>query len=236
MTEAERTPIPDPTRLTTAQLLRELGSARDILEATIAGKVELLNAHVGALNHQISQLWSVHDLVPRQIAEKVDTLRHLHEERLGHLESLLQERNLRFDHSLVEYNDHIKSLLHERDLRFDQSDKEVKTALTVAFSAQKETADKSEANVIKQIDAQAAVIQTVFKSLDDKITDSKERLTRIEAANVGSGQFRSSQLAEQSALHGGNQNIIAIVCAVIAALARCDCDCGNSITWYTSSC
>jgi hypothetical protein len=98
MTEGvvERVPIPDPTRLTTEQLLRELASVRAILEAKSAGLVELFNARLIATDLHISQLWSVQDLVPRQITEKVDALRCLHEERFGHIEILLQERDRRF--------------------------------------------------------------------------------------------------------------------------------------------
>jgi hypothetical protein len=95
-----------------------------------------------------------------------------------------------FDQSLQELN-HVKSLLRERDLRFVQSDCEVKNSLTGSFlRAKGKTANKSEASVIKQIDSQAAMIQSIFKSLDDKITDTKERLTRMEGSAVGSGLNR----------------------------------------------
>jgi hypothetical protein len=78
---------------------------------------------------------------------------------------------------------------------------------------------KSETATMKQIDALGLAIQTANKGLDDKIADMKDRLTRIEGMDLGSNRHREQQLGERADTHGGNQNMIAIATAALAALA-----------------
>ena len=47
----------------------------------------------------------------------------------------------------------------------------------------------------------------------------KDRLTRIEGMDLGSIRHREQQLGERADTHGGNQNMIAIATAALAALA-----------------
>ncbi len=85
------------------------------------------------------------------------------------------------------------------ELRIEQkkdTEKSLEAALTAAKEAVKEQTvsgdraiAKSEAAVDKRIDLQAVLIDSIRKNLEDKISDSKDRLTVIEARFQGAGQF-----------------------------------------------
>src|SRR5580693_5239898 len=74
-------PIPDPTTLTTQQLLREISSTRQIIETRLDGSdkaIELLRMHT--------------DIIPKQIITAVSQLQQLHEEKFL---SIANQFNLR---------------------------------------------------------------------------------------------------------------------------------------------
>ena len=55
------------------------------------------------------------------------------------------------------------------------------------------------------------------RGLDDKIADTKDRLTRIEGMDLGSNLHREQQLGQSADTQGSNRNTIAIVAAALAA-------------------
>jgi hypothetical protein len=141
------------------------------------------------------------------------------DEKLDQLRSLHQEK---FDSIGVQFA--------ERDTRTEQTAAGVKITVDAALQAAKEAVaeqnrsfalatGKSETATMKQIDALGLAIQTANKGLDDKIADMKDRLTRIEGMDLGSNRHREQQLGERADTHGGNQNMIAIAAAALAALA-----------------
>jgi hypothetical protein len=197
------TPVPDPTILTTQQLLREILATRELLEAKIAGNHDMIDMRLHGIDVGIGQLWTVNDTTPRQVDVKIDMLRHLHDEKFRSIE--IQFR--------------------ERDARFEQSNRDGKTAIDAALQAAKEAVGeqnksaalaiaKSETATIKQIDAQAALIQTASRATDGKIEDIKERLSRIEqSVEKGIGRSQGAGLVA-----GGMGQVIAAI-AAIAAIA-----------------
>lgn len=73
----------------------------------------------------------------------------------------------------------------ERDVRAEQSSKDSKVAVDAALQAAKEAVGKSEVSTVKQIDQMKEMISEGNKSLDGKVTDVKERLTRLEGKSEG---------------------------------------------------
>ncbi len=77
-------PHPDPTVLTTAQLLRELSSLREIIEARLDGSdkaVDLLNSHVTK--------------VPTDVDRQISHLKELHDGRFSGVQQQFAERDIR---------------------------------------------------------------------------------------------------------------------------------------------
>jgi hypothetical protein len=80
----DRVPRPDPTVLTTAQLLRELSNLREIIEARLNGMdmaVQLLNANVTR--------------VPTDTDRQIGHLKELHSERFAGVDKQFVERDIR---------------------------------------------------------------------------------------------------------------------------------------------
>ena len=194
------TPIPDPTLLTTIQLNREITAVREILEATLRGNLAVVQSRMEGMDKALQLLQVISDRIPVQIDEKIFRLKELHQEK--------------FESIQVQFS--------ERDVRTEQTARDVKIAVDAALQAAKEAVAeqnrsfalataKSEASTAKQIDAQGLAIQTAFKSLDDKIGDMKDRLTRIEGVSLGSADARTVQTSR-------NTSVIGIVGLVVGAL------------------
>ena len=219
-------PQPDPTLLTTAQLTREIANARELIESKVNGAIvmlegriagsaaalkdvkEILETRLVGMDRAINLLQDIQNRVPIIMDEKLNQLRSLHQEKFASI-------GVQFA---------------ERDTRTEQTAAGVKIAVDAALQAAKEAVaeqnrsfalatGKSETATMKQIDALGLAIQTANKGLDDKIADMKDRLTRIEGMDLGSNRHREQQLEERADTHGGNQNMIAIAAAALAALA-----------------
>lgn len=75
-------PVPDPTLLTTQQLLRENVWLREVIEARING-----------MDKTIAQRQAALDLIPAAVDDKVKNLKELHSEKFGSIATQLEERD-----------------------------------------------------------------------------------------------------------------------------------------------
>jgi hypothetical protein len=182
----DNVPVPDPSILTTAALLREIGNLRELLEvkltagsdANLASRA-IIETRLAGMDIAIQLLQASADKFPTRIDEKIRALREVHEA------------------TYLEKFDSIQTQFKERDVRTEQAAGAVKIAVDAALQAQKEAVGeqnkssstaiaKSESATMKQIDQLSVLIQTMTKASDDKFTDVKERLTRIEGKSEGS--------------------------------------------------
>ncbi len=182
-------PVPDPTELTTQQLIRENIWLRELLETRLDG-----------MDKAIELLQATADKFPARMDEKIVAAIGVHDEKFKSI-------GLQFQ---------------ERDVRTETSKRDGKDALDAALAAQKEAAEKqaatfglsvakSEAATDKRIDQMSALINTTADGLEGKISDVKDRLTRIEGHDEGATGTVSAQQA-----HGGYiVGIIGLVAAVV---------------------
>ena len=158
-------PVPDPTVQTSQQLQREALILR-----------ELIDLRVGALEKIVEKLQEAVAQAPTVavVAQMAKALKELHEEKF----------------------DSIATQFKERDTRTDQTSRDSKVAVDAALQAAKEAVSeqnkssaiaiaKSEASTTKQVDQLGTLIQTATKSLEDKITDLKDRVTANEGRTLG---------------------------------------------------
>jgi DNA anti-recombination protein RmuC len=178
-------PIPDPTLLTTQQLVAAIGALKELVFARIDG-IE-------------RNLEGVHDsleAIPGQTGRQVDHLRDVLEVRFS-----LQDEKFRS----------IATQFTERDVRTEQTSRDSKVAIDAALQAAKESVSsqnesssqaisKSEAATNKNIDQLGTLINSTTAGLNDKIDDIKDRLTRIEGVKAGGTDVRGSILAGFGAL------------------------------------
>jgi hypothetical protein len=198
---------PDPTLLTTQQLLREIGLLREVLESRMSEmsnasllRHKILETRLDGMDKAIQLLQNLHDKFPTSVDEKISALKEIHEEKFGS----------------------VQTQFRERDVRTEQSSKDSKVAVDAALQAAKEAVSeqnkssalaiaKSEAATTKQIDLLGTQIQTGNKAVDDKFDDIKERLTRIEGKDEGS-------IKTVKELQTNTGMVIAISAAIISAI------------------
>ncbi len=192
-------PNPDPTVLTTQQLLREISTSREVLETLLIGVKETLETRIAGMDKAIVLLQATTDKFPSYVSGAVNQLQELHEEKF---------------HSIsVQFS--------ERDTRTEQTSRDSKVAVDAALQAAKEAVGeqnksnalaiaKSEATFTKQIDQIGVLISTMQKGIDDKIDDIKSRLQGIEAHKKGSGDAWAVGMA----VFGGLVALIAATAAV----------------------
>jgi len=232
-------PNPDPTLRTVEQLLREISNARELIESKLDGSLATIGARIDGLDTRIVAVQSVGD---RHTDIAIKDLKDAIETRLNAMDKVVDKLPTMYDRLSVITDEKVIQLkyLHEekfqsigvqfaeRDTRTEQTAAGVKIAVDAALQAAKEAVaeqnrsfalatGKSETAMTKQMDALGLAIQTANKGLDDKIGDLKDRLTRIEGMDLGSTRLKAETFSSQTVQHGGNQNILGIVAAVISA-------------------
>jgi hypothetical protein len=197
---------PDPSTLTTAQLLRELTSLK-----------ELFTTRIDAVEKAQEKFEENMLRVPTEVDRGVKTLRELLESKLGaetqartaehtvtqtrfdamdRANELFQENIARVPTKVQESVYHQGALMDEKFLKvqtqFDLLDRSTKEkaeladkALIAALSAQKETAQKTETALTKLIDQQATTVQTLGNTLNDKLNDLKGAQSITEGKSGG---------------------------------------------------
>lgn len=185
-------PRPDPTLLTTQQLIREIGALRETLETRMDAINTKIETRLDGMDKAIELLQSTHDKLPAKIDEKVRHLESLHDERFIGVQRQLEGVQRQFE---------------ERDVRSEQTSQAAKEAVATAFQASKEAVaaalqaakeavaaqneafsqatSKAEGATAKLLDQLSSQILLSTGGLNDKIDDVKSRLTTIEGKGSG---------------------------------------------------
>jgi hypothetical protein len=165
-------PVPDPTVLTTQQLLRENSMLKELLETRLNG-----------MDTAIKLVQFATDKIPSLVDEKVTHLKELHTEKFVSVDTKFSEVEKRTE----QHFDGIATQFIERDKRTEQLSIADKTAIAAALQAQKEAAgatndsnttanNKTETNFTKLIEQTQTLLQAVTRNTDEKINDLKSRL------------------------------------------------------------
>jgi cation transport regulator ChaB len=197
--------VTDPTALTTQQLFREIGTAREIGETLIYGINQNITTRIDGMDKAIELLQTSTDRTPNMVSASIERLQELHEEKF----------------------ESITTQFKERDTRTEQTSRDSKVAVDAALQAAKEAVGeqnksnalaiaKSEATFTKQIDQIGVLISTMQKGIDDKIDDIKTRLQAIESRKLGEGDMRRGMGDVVGYLIGG----VGMIVAVVALLLR----------------
>ena len=167
-------PDPDPTTLTTAALLREVGMLREIVAARLDGMdkaIELTQQYPTLLDKAIVSLTEL-------VRSSVGTLKDLHGERFNAIAVQFAERDVRLERTSQDRKDAIYAELQSQ-----------KDAVRLLNESNGQAIAKSEAAFAKQIDALEKSQQANAKAADDKISYLKDRLTAIESKSQGAGNL-----------------------------------------------
>jgi len=181
-------PVPDPTLLTTQNLLREISALK-----------ELFSTELKSLDQRISEVSTYSRARNDDIRSASVTL-----------QALLEEKSDKLSAVCVEKFAGVAAQFAERDTRTDQRAGDTKLAVDAAFAAAKEATAKIEAGFTKQIDGMTQIIDTKTANLGGNIDDLKQRMTAIES--------RSGTRTEGRRDNRDNMGlIVAIIAAGLAA-------------------
>lgn len=151
-------PIPDPTALTTMQLLHEITSLRQVLDARMDGMDKVINYLQDMLEKR-----------PIEIAERISQLQHLHEERFKSIALQFIERDTRTEQTSRDSKVAVDAAL--------QAAKEAVGAQNMSNSL---AMAKSESAFTKQLDQIHVLIDSIANNTNDKVDDLKTRFAGME--------------------------------------------------------
>lgn len=194
-------PIPDPTALTAKLVASAIDDFRREIETRF-----------NAMDKASNLLRDDYVRVPTLLDRAILNLRELLEGKIDRLGAETIERFLG-----------VAAQFSERDTRTDQRAGDTKLAVDAAFAAAKEATAKIEAGFTKQIDGMSNVIDTKWRSSEDKITDTKDRNTEL-SVRLGSLEARLAGIAAgtrdtRTDVRQNSSSIVAITAVLIAGLA-----------------
>lgn len=178
----ERTPgysqFTDPSTLTTAQLLREISSLK-----------ELVFTRLNAIEEGIEVAHQDLVRVPTEVQKQIGSLKELMEVKIDGSDELKHEKFKNID----------KRLDLVEQARIEQK-KDTATAVDAALKAAKEAVteqnasnvlaiNKSEAAMTKQMDQQVLLISQVKNQLQDQVNDLKALSSKGEGRSEGYAKF-----------------------------------------------
>lgn len=196
-------PDPDPTVLTTQQLLREIATSRETTEAILNGVRAVVDTRLDAMDKAIVLVREMSDKLPNTIELSVRQLKEIHEEKFDSVDTRFIERDTRTDQTRA-----------DAKLALDVALQGAKVAVDAAFQAAKEAALKSEQQFTKQIDTIVLLTAAQQKAIDERTDDIKTRLLTIEGSKKGSTEVWVFAIA----LAGALISLIAAIAAVAALL------------------
>lgn len=151
-------PVPDPTELTTQQLMREMGALKEIMQTRMDG-----------YDKAIALLQRFADRQPT-IAEVVAST----SEKFGAVQLQLHERDIRFDRAATDTR-----------LAVDAAFAAAKEAVAKSEGAVTKQIDQILAQMTTGMRSLDEKINGSIKTVDDKINDVRERLTAMEGRGTG---------------------------------------------------
>ena len=181
-------PIPDPTLLTTQQLM----SAISALKELVFTRLDAMDRAVILLSENVNR-------VPTETDKAVSHLKELHDEKFQAIQVQFTERDVRADQTTRNNATSLAAALQAAKEAVGKQNESF--ALSIA---------KSEASTMKQMEQQGQLIKTSNDALESKISDLKDRVTTIESKGVG------VQVAEKKQETASNAilSILGIVIAV----------------------
>lgn len=175
-------PVPDPTLLTTQQLLREIDRLGELLETKLDGVQKVFEQRFDGNDKAIELLQAASNNFPKLIDEKIASLEQVTGEKFTSIQVQFRERDVRAERESTSSKVAIDAAL--------QATKESSVEQNKSFAL---ATAKSEAGFAKQIDQLGVLIHQMTKSFDEKIDDLKERMTRFEGTGAGEKGGRTSQ-------------------------------------------
>jgi hypothetical protein len=174
-------PVQDPSALTTAQLLREITSLKDVLGVRLNGIEKANDVFAENINR-----------FPTATEKAVTTLRELVDSRFSEVYTTIQDQGALINEKL----EGIHAQFGLRDKAVKETSDLNSTALQAALAASEKSSNrqtewfaasqlKLENTFTKQLDQMAETVKTLNNNLTDKVNTVKESLNLIAGSSSG---------------------------------------------------
>lgn len=204
----------DPTILTTQQLWREIASLK-----------ELLLTHISRIDKAVIVAHEDSVRLPTEVQEAVSSLKYLHEEKFNSVEKEVMNRRILVNKQIEDIDilmnqkfAGVEKQFQERDIRIEQIIEGATAIANSRFESSEKAIVKSEASILKQIDQQSTNISDIRQTLDDKINDVKDRLTKIEGQGLGRIESRVVTKDIWGYVIGGIMFLIALLTVALSIM------------------
>jgi chromosome segregation ATPase len=199
-------PVPDPTVLTTEQLLRTAQAERDYVD----GRIDVLIERLSGMDRATQLLSDTVNKVPTEVQREVGNLRNVVDEKVASIDKQFSER----------------------DTRSEREARDNKLAVDAAFAAQEKQAvaqndanttaiNKSEQATTETINKLAELFKTTTDALSDKIDDLKQRVQAIESAKQGVSDSQRANYQAREPVSAARSVIALWVTAALSFVAIC---------------
>jgi hypothetical protein len=164
-------PVPDPTSLTTTQLLHEIAVLKELLETKNT-----------ATRHKIKGITNQLALALAATKEAEIHRKELVDFQLKAVEALTSERFTG-----------IAKQLQERDDRLKESQAVAAQGIVIGLQAQKEAAAKTEVSLADSLKGLSALVDKTIAGLTDKVNILQSRVDKNESYQGGIGAHKSEE-------------------------------------------
>jgi hypothetical protein len=198
-------PVPDPTVLTTEQLVRALAQQEKFFLSVIDG----IKIRLDAGDKAITLLQETTDRQPQRTEAAVNQLKSLADEKFMGVQQQFEERDVRTEQLASATEKAVVNALAAQD----------KSVTDKAQSAAEAIA-KSEASTAKQIDGLSALIAQGNNATNSKIDDLKARVQAIESRSEGPSIQKEDTAGNWGLVFGAVGMVIGVGAVFAAFLTR----------------
>ena len=172
--DPQTTPRPDPTRLTTEQLYREIGALE-----------KLFSTRLDCMEEQVDRMSEGLNARPDAVKEAIDHLKDMLGARMNGMDALREQKFLEMKMQFKEQNERFCVTTEASKEAVEKALSSAKEAIVEQNRASDLATMKSETNFTKQIDQQGVIIQSQAKNTDSQMGDVKDRLNKLEGMALG---------------------------------------------------
>jgi len=194
MGQSQLVPVPDPTLLTTQQLLREISTIRELVTYQIDGITSKIETRLAGNDKAVELIQANANKFPDQITAAVNHLKNLHEEKFRSFETQFTERDLRSQIIIEDSKNAIGSALQASDKAIQLAQSNADKAIQLVQA----NADKLPNIIHGSISQLQSLHEERFKSI---ATQFLERDVRTEQTS------KDSKVAVDAALQAAKEAV-----------------------------
>jgi hypothetical protein len=191
-------PIPDPTVLTTQQLLRELAALREIVFV----RLDAMDTATSLLAENVNR-------TPTVVQAMVGGVREVYDERFRSVQLQFTERDTRTEQATAANASALAAALQA-----------AKEAVSEQAQAAAKAAEKTELSFTKQIDQIQLQIKTIGDGFSDRIAELKERIDRGEGSTAGAAVSKNERRLDVGQLLMAASVLVAVIGLLVVAFRK----------------